>query len=164
MKIARPIENKAGAPGMGASIVQPGTLPQRKNTVVADLLSRLLNGKAMTGMDGVFGASTTRLAAHIQYLTDRYCWTFNRRDKAVGCSDGRVAWIREYFLDPATIAAAQQQGATIFCDEVSVARTRLRATAEFAKRQAKQSNAAAAARRRQGWKSDSRQFEMQYEN
>ena len=53
MKSAHPITNEAGAPGTGARIVQPGTLPQRKDTVAADLLSRLLSGNAMTGMDGV---------------------------------------------------------------------------------------------------------------
>ena len=164
MKSAHPIANEAGAPGTGASIVQPGTLPKRRNTVVADVLSRLLTGEAMTGMDGVFCASTTRLAANINYLTDRYGWTINRRDKAVGCNDGRVAWIREYFLDPPIITVAQQRGAAKFCDEVSLARTRLRTQAELAKRQAQKANAAAAARQRQGWKSDPRQFEFSYVN
>ena len=162
MKSAHPIDNKAGAPGTGASIIQPGTLPHRKNTVVADVLSRLLRGQIMTGMDGVFGASTTRLAAHVYYLTDRYGWIFNRRDKAAGCSDGRVAWIREYFLDPAIITVARQRGAATFCNEVSLARTRLRTKAELAKRQAQKANAAAAARRQQSRKSDPRQFELRY--
>ena len=162
MKSAHPITNEAGAPGTGARIVQPGTLPQRKDTVAADLLSRLLSGNAMTGMDGVFGASTTRLAAHIKYLADRYGWTFNHRDKAVGCNDGRVAWIREYFLDPPVITAAQQQGAVMFCDEVCLSRAQLRTATKLARRQAEKVNAAAAARRLKSWKSDPRQFELRY--
>ena len=41
----------------------PGRLPVRLGTVVAEVLARLLNHESLTGMEAVFGASTTRLAA-----------------------------------------------------------------------------------------------------
>jgi hypothetical protein len=43
MKNASPDESKAGATGKGAAIVT-GTLPARKDTVTAEVLSRLLAG------------------------------------------------------------------------------------------------------------------------
>ena len=48
---------------------QIGTFPTRLNTVTAEVLGRLLEGESLTGMDAVFGCSTTRLAAVIHYLT-----------------------------------------------------------------------------------------------
>lgn len=51
-----------------------GTFPARHNTVTAEVLSRLIRGKNLTGMDAVFCANSTRLSAVIFYLTEDYGW------------------------------------------------------------------------------------------
>ena len=130
------------------SIVAPGSLPKRTNTVIAEVLSRTLSGQALTGIAGVMEASTTRLAAHIGDLEKRYGWTFDRRDKVNGCSDGRVVTIVEYSLAPEVIEAAMKDGGAAWCKTVQSARRALRANADRAKLQAATANAAAAQRRR----------------
>lgn len=129
------------------SIVAPGSLPRRTNTVIADVLSRALCGQKLTGMVGVMDASTTRLAAHIGDLEKRYGWTFDRRDKVNGCSDGRVVVIVEYWLAPEAIEAAMKNGAAAWCKAVQSARSALRVNAVRAKVQASKANEAAAYRR-----------------
>lgn len=118
----------------------PGSFTKRINTASAEVLCRLLSGETMTGMDGVFDASTTRLAAHIGYLETEYAWNFTRRERAVGCNDGRIAHITSYRLELATIASTQ--GAAGWCGEVRRARAALRAKADGAKREAERQNAA----------------------
>ena len=130
------------------AIVAPGILPKRTSTVIAEVLASALTCKVLTGMGGVFDASTTRLAAHIGDLERRYGWTFSRRDKVNGCSDGRVVTIVEYWLTPDVIVAAMACGAAEWCKAVRVARRALRANAEQAKLQAAKANGAAAQRRR----------------
>ena len=138
------------APGrqQNANIVAPGSLPKRTNTVIAEVLSRALGGQTLTGMVGVTDASTTRLAAHIGDLERRYGWTFDRRDKVNGCSDGRVVTIVEYWLAPEAIEAAMKGGAATWCKAVQFARSALRVNANRAKLQASKANEAAAQRRR----------------
>ena len=148
MKNARPIKSGASAPGTGAAIVAPGSLPRRTNTVIAEVLSRTLSGHALTGMAGVLDASTTRLAAHIGDIERRYGWTFDRRDKVNGCRDGRLVTIVEYWLAPEAIEAAMACGAAPWCKSVQAARRELRANADQAKLQAARANAAAVQRRR----------------
>ena len=53
------------------SIVAPGSLPTRTNTVIAEVLSRTLGGQKLTDMAGVTDALTTRLAARIGDLEGR---------------------------------------------------------------------------------------------
>ena len=55
-----------------ANTVFIGGFPTRRNTVTAEVLSRLINGENLTGMDAVFSASTTRLSAVIFYLNEVY--------------------------------------------------------------------------------------------
>ena len=57
--------------GQGAQIM-PFPLPVRTNTACAEILARLLSGQEITGMDAVFATSTTRLSAHIHYLSQNY--------------------------------------------------------------------------------------------
>src|SRR3546814_4874033 len=100
----------------------PGQLPKRKNTVTAAVLAGLLEGETLTGMDAVFGQSTTRLGAVVFWLSERYGWTIERRDIATGTNDGRVAWITCYWLRQATRAAAFDVGARPWVDGVKAAR------------------------------------------
>ena len=130
-----------------AEFTAPGTYPVRLDTVVAEVLARLLNHESLTGMEAVFGASTTRLAAVVHYLESDYGWTIDRRDMAAGCKDGRVAWVTEYRLNPLTIEAAMAAGAGKWCADVRRARAALRKKAAQAQRQAALANIAASARR-----------------
>jgi hypothetical protein len=149
MKGAHPIKDEAGAPGMGAAIVSSGSLPKRQDTVCADVLCRTLNGQVLTGMEAVFAASTTRLAAHIGYLETKYGWRFERGDKVVGSNDGRIPTITTYWLAPDAIEHAKQRDAAAWCSGVKVARRAKRAQAEQAQVLAARLNQARAARMRQ---------------
>lgn len=122
-----------------------GTFPTRHNTVTAEVLSRLCNGENLTGMDAVFGCSTTRLAAVIHYLAEEYGWNVSHVDIDVGTNDGRVAVIRAYFLPRATIRHAFDRGALEFRRSVKDARAKTRKHAPKAKAEAEKRNAARAA-------------------
>ena len=122
-----------------------GAFPSRHNTVTAEVLSRLINGESLTGMDAVFSASTTRLSAVIFYLTEAYGWTIDHVDIDVGTNDGRVAAIRAYFLPRATIRRAFDAGALEFCQNVKEARAETRKQAPKAKAEAAKRNAVRAA-------------------
>jgi hypothetical protein len=147
MKNARPTKAESSVTLAGAQIIAPGRLPVRMNTVVAEVLCRLLNHERMTSLDAVSEASTTRLAAVTHYLCEAYGWSIEATDKAAGCRDGRVAWVAEYSLPAETIAAAMADGAGAWCDGVRVARKARRAKAAQAKREADRANAARRARR-----------------
>ncbi len=125
-----------------AQFTVPGNLPQRKNTVTADVLARLLNYERLTSLDGVYEAGTTRLSAVAFYLDERWGWAIQTTDKATGCNDGRVAWIVEYHLHPEAIAQALQDGASAWCAEVRKARLERRKKAAQATRAAAAANAA----------------------
>lgn len=122
-----------------------GTFPARHNTVTAEVLSRLIKGENLTGMDAVFCANTTRLAAFINYLGETYNWTIDRVDIDVGTNDGRVAVISAYYLPRATIRRAFDAGALEFCRSVMVARAKRRKLASKVKADAEKRNAARAA-------------------
>lgn len=124
-----------------------GSFPVRHNTVTAEVLARLISGESLTGMDAVFCASTTRLAAVIDYLEKCYGWLIDRVDVDVGTKDGRIAVIRTYFLQRATIRRAFDAGALKFCRSVSSERAKLRAAAHKVKAEAKRRNAARLASR-----------------
>jgi hypothetical protein len=144
MKYARPTEKAESSVTLaGAPII--GNLLNRKNTVRAEVLCRLLSGEQMTGMNGVFEASTTRLAAVVEALSKQYGWCILSRDKAAGCNDGRVSRVREYRLSDATRASAMAAGAADWCREVRAARLKRRADAALAKCRAAAINAARAA-------------------
>lgn len=124
-----------------------GTFPTRHNTVTAEVLCRLLEGENLTGMDAVFGCSTTRLAAAIHYLAREYCWDIDHVDIDVGTNDGRVTLIRAYFFQRAVIRRAFDSGALEFCRSVRASRAATRKLADKAKAEASKRNAARAARR-----------------
>ena len=124
---------------------QIGTFPTRHNTVTAEVLGRLLDGESLTGMDAVFGCSTTRLAAVIHYLAGEYCWSIDHVDMEVGTNDGRVTMIRAYFLPRAVIRKAFDAGALAFCRSVKAARAATRKDAAKAKEQAHRRNVARSA-------------------
>lgn len=131
-----------------AKFTLPGHYPERLDTVTAEVLARLLNYETLTSLDGVFDANTTRLSAVVHYLEQAYVWTVDRRDTATACKDGRVAWVKEYFLDPLTIEAAMAAGAGSWRAEVRRARAALRKKAADAERRAVLANIAAATARR----------------
>jgi len=140
MKNARP-QNSETSAGETANCT-PGTLPKRKNTVVAAVLASLLESRAMTGMESVFKQSTTRLGAVIHYLENKYDWQIPRRDVATGTSDGRVANVSAYWLPQATIANAFDAGARDWIESVKAARTERRKQADKCKSDAAKINAA----------------------
>lgn len=143
MKRARNIlEDTAGAPGTGASIVAPGRLPHKRATVTSEVLARLLAGERMTSLEAVGCASTTRLAAVVAYLQTNYDWHIERADKAAGCRDGRVAWISVYWLGPEVISVSLATGGAKWCVEVRAARRLLRAKVGLAYRAAARANTA----------------------
>lgn len=119
-----------------------GNLPFRQNTALAEVLMRLLAGESLTGMDAVFDASTTRLAAKVFQLETSHGWKIERRTNAVACSDGRVSYVKVYYLNPQAIEAAMVTGAATWCAETRVARRELRAKAAKAKLEAQRANAA----------------------
>lgn len=124
-----------------ALVVAPGVYPAKLDSVCAEVLSRMLNHERMTSLDAVQGASTTRLAAVLHYLGKKYGWSFESIDKAAGCSDGRVAWVSEYFLCASVIEMAQMRGAGLWCSKVQKARRLRRRHAPIAKRDAARMNA-----------------------
>jgi hypothetical protein len=122
-----------------------GAFPTRLNTVTAEVLCRFLQGENLTGMDAVYCASTTRLAAVVEYLEKAYNWKIDRVDINVGCNDGRVAVVRAYYLNRPTIRRAFDFGALEFCQSVKEARAKNRKHALKAKAEATKRNAARAA-------------------
>lgn len=103
-----------------------GSFPKRHSTVIAEVLMRLLNGERLSGMDAVFDAHTTRLAAVIHNLIHGHQWDISHKDEVVQTNDGRVTEIRRYYLNPHIIATAMQAGGYEFCDSVTDARANLR--------------------------------------
>lgn len=141
-------KDKAGAPGTGADIVTPGALPERQNTVIADVLARFITGERLTGMSAVTDSSTTRLADVVFRLERGHGWYVQREDKAVGCRDGRMTYVTEYRLHDDHRSAALAAGAAEWCKEVRAARRALRAKASKARAVAASVNA----RKRKGGK------------
>lgn len=119
-----------------------GQLPLRKNTVVADVLAQLLDGRRITSLQSVFAASTTRLGAVVFYLSQRYGWDIDSEPLAVGCVDGRTATVAQYSLDRAQIAQAMAAGAGDWCAAVKTARDERRKQALEAERRAARINEA----------------------
>lgn len=131
----------SSATRQGAQIL-PFSFPPRTNTACAEILARLLSGEVLTGMDGVFEVSTTRLAAHVHYLTESYGVPTEANDRTVGCNDGRVATVKAYSLPHSVIQHARAAGAARWIASVRADRVALRAQAAQAQRQAARMNAA----------------------
>ena len=125
-----------------------GAFPTRHNTVTAEILARLIGGENLTGLDAVYSASTTRLAAVVDYLGTSYGWEIDRVDIDVGCNDGRVAVVKAYYLNRPNIRRAFDAGALEFCRSVKAARAATRKGAAKAKEEAHKRNAARSAVKR----------------
>jgi len=119
----------------------PGTLPKHINTVTAAVMVALLESNTLTGMDSVFKENTTRLAAAIGYLKNRYNWSIERRNIATGTNDGRMPTITAYWLSQETIAKAFEAGAREWMNRVKFARAERRKLANKCKTTAAQINA-----------------------
>lgn len=131
----------SSATRQGAQIM-PFHFPPRTNTACAEILARLLCGEVLTGMDGVFDASTTRLAAHVHYLAENYSVPTEVNDRAVGCNDGRVVTVTAYSLPHSVIQRARAAGAARWIASVRADRAALRAKAAQAQQEAARMNAA----------------------
>ncbi len=138
---------EAAVVGKPDSTGRAGFLPSKLATVTAEVLARLLNHERLTSLAGVFDASTTRLSAVTHYLQGDYGWHILSTPKAVGCADGRVAFVCEYHLTAEAIAAANAAGAGAWCKDVRRARAALRKKAAEAEREAARRNEAMAAAR-----------------
>ena len=114
-----------------------GGFPTRHDTVTAEVLVRLLRGDCLTGMDAVTLCNTTRLAATIYQLGNRYGWSIDRGDLYVGTADGRVSLVKIYYLRFSTINKAYDAGAREFCRSVTEARAKTRMHANNAEAKAK---------------------------
>ncbi len=134
-----------------------GSFPLRKDTVTAEVLTQLLRGETLTGMDSVRKANTTRLGAFIFTLEKNYGWTISRHDVFVGTGDGRMPTITAYYLERSTIRVAFDFGALAFCRAVDSARDKQRQNASKLKREANKRNSIKAAARR-----DPRHFDLGY--
>ena len=143
MKRPTPRKAEPSDLGQGAPIVSPGSLPARKATVTADVLSRLLSGQKLMGLDAVATSSTTRLSAVVHSLAKDYGWTIESTNKATGCRDGRVAWVAEYWIPREVSTLAFAAGADAWCVAVKAARLTARANAARANQQARTANDAA---------------------
>jgi hypothetical protein len=142
MKSAHTITNEGMSATLAGGSILAGRLPKLTNTVVADVLARLLGGERVEGLDTVKSSSTTRLAAVAHHLTKKHDWFICREDKAQGCADGRVSTVAVYWLLQSTIADSNKKGAAVWCADVRAARLKLRAKAAEAKRNADAINAA----------------------
>ena len=103
-----------------------GAFPKRRNTVTAEVLSRLIRCQDLRGMDAVVAANTTRLAAVIHQLRRLYGWVIESLEETVPTKDGRTTEISVYRLPAAVIEAAMSGGAEEFCATVYRARELLR--------------------------------------
>jgi Helix-turn-helix domain len=125
----------------------PGTLPKRLDTVLADVLAKLLAGEQLTPLETVRSASTTRLAAQVHCLKAHYGWPIQVELRAAGCQDGRVAYVARYWLSPSVRAQALAKGAAPWLALVVGERARLRKRTPQAYASARRSNEERDARR-----------------
>lgn len=142
------------APGTAAKTTAPsapdtaqftgiGRFPRQQDTVVAEVLSRLLRREKLTGLDGVYEASTTRLGAVVHQLQHVHGWPIESEPMAAGCNDGRVARVSRYALPEQAICKALAAGAAAWCAAVRKARAERRKKASEAIRAAARFNDAA---------------------
>ncbi len=84
-------------------------LPARLNTVLAAVLSDLLDNQHITHLNCWRRHGSSRLSHHVYTLRGEG-WPIVTEDVEVGTSDGRRQVIAEYSLPPDTIAAAGERG------------------------------------------------------
>ena len=148
MKTPDPAKAESSVTRQGSPIIRPGGYPCKLASVTAEVLARLLGGEELESLEAVHSSSTTRLAACVYYLENRYRWQIDRRDHAAGCADGRVSWVVRYHMNPHVVAAAAADGARAWCSDVQAARRALRSKAAQAMSAAAGMNAAASAPKR----------------
>lgn len=104
-----------------------GQFPKRLNTVTAGVLAWLLGGGDMTGLEAVYGASTTRLADCVYRLGKDWGWIIASEEFDHRCNDGHMAkGVSRYYLSAEIIEAANSVGAQDWCASVQSARADLR--------------------------------------
>lgn len=81
----------------------------------------MLKGEQLTAMDGVFDASTTRLASDVHVLRRTFGWDVVTDEVQVSTADGRVATVARYRIPPDVMAAAQAAGAQTFINAAMAA-------------------------------------------
>ncbi len=111
-----------------------GVFPKKRDTVIAEVLKRLLMRDRISSLDAVYEASTTRLAGVIYRLRKEYEWDIQGTDEQVATRDGRVTEVSRYWLTSALIEKANSQGAKAYCGEVERAREALRKAPETLRR------------------------------
>lgn len=119
-----------------------GILPIRVDTVIAEVVALLIEGRDLTGIEAVSEQSTTRLSAHIYYAEKRYSWQVQRRNVAVGTKDGRVVEVIRYWLPAEVREAAFNSGARPWIERVKDARASRRKQAAKCRATAAAKNAA----------------------
>ena len=118
--------------------INPLGFPSRHSSVTAEVLARFLNHERLTSLDAVAGASTTRLAALVHYLSHAYGWPITSQDKAASCSDGRVAHVSEYHLPAEAVERGMAAGGAAWCANVRTAREAQRFEARDAAQRVRQ--------------------------
>ena len=104
-----------------------GALPSRVDTVIAEMLALLIEGRTLSGMEAVFEQSTTRLAAHVHYAKTAYGWPIeSARGFCVVTKDGRVVEVARHSLPIAVREAALNAGARVWIELVKEARANRR--------------------------------------
>lgn len=88
-----------------------GVLPKRLNTVLAGVLSVLLEGHMVTSMDAVFKQYANRAATVIHCLEARYAWSIERRDIAPPTGNNCVVSATAYWMTIHEREAAFKAGA-----------------------------------------------------
>ncbi|CAG2145454.1 hypothetical protein LMG19282_02752 [Cupriavidus campinensis] len=117
MKNARPYEAETSANEQPD--ITSGRLPLKTNTVRAEVLARLIEGRRLTNLDAVFGQSTTRLAAVVHALEMDYGWQIKRRDIEKHTADGRTVLVAEYWVSEDAREVALANGARAWVIEVN---------------------------------------------
>lgn len=110
--------------------------PRQLNSACAEVLSRLLDGEALTSADTLERCATMRAAAAVHYLKQHYGWPILSDTRTTGCSDGRVVTISFYYLPAEVIHAACAADAGEWRIQVHQERAKLRANAADAYRRA----------------------------
>ena len=111
---------------MNATSPSLGLFPVRRDTVRAEVFSRLIKGESMTSMTAVFDASTTRLAPQVHKLRTSYKWAIESVEQVVSTNDGRMAEVSAYRLPSQIAMEAMAQGGAEYCASVTAARQALR--------------------------------------
>lgn len=108
--------------------------PPSRDSVLADMLADLLEGKKPTGLSVWREQGSSRAAHHKWELKHKYDWPIETETVAKGTSDGRVSDIECYYLPPEVITQAFSCGAEVFIKDTRLARARKRQRADEKRR------------------------------